>query len=297
VPRLRATLGLEAPIEVAFMAPEQLERMTPRPATLDLPRRLVQLAGDDVWRSRFPRFQPSDVPLEEVRLLVENRGFELLDALARRRRPGELEALRRRHAVLKTVLELATAHGFLTGDHAESAEERVARARAKDRAFDASPWSEALAWRSGAIAAVPADLEADEWDRAARAWCAAWRRAHGAAAGDDAASLVRHAGARAPWRSRIRQALSFHSGSGRVPALGARLLHAPRGTPQHRLNASAAAVLLAAGERGSAAASLPANLRALGVIPADLDGEAAAARLVRCWDTWILDGQRTDGGE
>jgi hypothetical protein len=79
------------------------------------------------------------------------------------------------------------------------------------------------------------------------------------------------------------------------------LRHALRGTPQHRVNAAAAVLLLAADERGTTAEPrLPEPgvraLAALGVVEARAraDWAEAARTVVRAWDRWVLDGQRTE---
>ena len=76
--------------------------------------------------------------------------------------------------------------------------------------------------------------------------------------------------------------------------------HALRGTPQHRVNAAAAVLLLAASDplaRGEP--SLPdaatGALARLGVAAdaARAGWPAAARAVVEAWDRWVLDGQRT----
>ncbi|HEY6867729.1 MAG TPA: hypothetical protein VI792_10755, partial [Candidatus Eisenbacteria bacterium] len=75
-----------------------------------------------------------------------------------------------------------------------------------------------------------------------------------------------------------------------------------RGTPQHRLNASAAVVLAhlaGIAAEGAGEGSPEAWRRALawlGVVRRPADATAAGAELVRLWDRWVLDGQRSAGG-
>jgi hypothetical protein len=101
--------------------------------------------------------------------------------------------------------------------------------------------------------------------------------------------------ARAPIRRRARQALVAASRGGATAPLGARVRSALAGTPQHRVNASAAVLLLAAA-LSSGAPALPVGalraLRALDVTPA-ADWDEARRDVVRAWDVWVLDGQRT----
>jgi hypothetical protein len=97
----------------------------------------------------------------------------------------------------------------------------------------------------------------------------------------------------------VRRALSFHARSGAGPGLLERLRYAVRGTPQHRLGASAAVMLMHA---VAAAASAPglepdtgwrAALAELGVVRDPGEAAAAERELVRCWDRWVLDGRRS----
>jgi hypothetical protein len=106
---------------------------------------------------------------------------------------------------------------------------------------------------------------------------------------------------RARLRRRLRRALSWPTRSGLGPSLAGRLRYALCGTPHHRVNASAAILLLAAAEEGWSGMDppLPApaerSLAALGGAPAAArtDWGAAARAVVGAWDCWVLDGQRT----
>ena len=58
-PGLRARLldwGLAAPLEVAFLVPADLACLPARPATLELARYGLVIAGDPAWRDRVPRW-------------------------------------------------------------------------------------------------------------------------------------------------------------------------------------------------------------------------------------------------
>ena len=102
-------MGLAAPLEVGFHTPRDLAALPARPATLELRRSGRVVDGDPAWREVVPAWTPSDVARDEVWLLLENRAFELLWAAhAGGCDPGELGALRRRHAVLKCALDLAS---------------------------------------------------------------------------------------------------------------------------------------------------------------------------------------------
>ena len=93
----------------------------------------------------------------------------------------------------------------------------------------------------------------------------------------------------------MRRALDPAARSGAGPAFAGRMLHLFAGTPQHRVNASAS-VLVVAAALSSGAIALPAGalraLRALGV-SARVEWDGARAEVVRAWDLWVLDGQRT----
>jgi hypothetical protein len=99
-------------------------------------------------------------------------------------------------------------------------------------------------------------------------------------------------------RRRARQALLAIAREGATAPLGARLRSALGGTTQHRVNGSAAVLLLAAAS-SSGVPALPVGalraLRALGVTPA-ADWDAARADVVSEWDRRVLDGQRTVEG-
>jgi hypothetical protein len=128
------------------------------------------------------------------------------------------------------------------------------------------------------------------------AWVATWQALVGPSY-DDAIRGAR----RARRLRRLRRALSWPVRSGLGPPLAGRLRYALRGTPQHRVNASAAVLLLdaAEGSWNGVDPPLPAlakrSLVALGVAPAAArtDWGAAARAVAGAWDCWVLDGQRT----
>lgn len=306
-------LGLAAPLEVAFFTAQDLERLPARPATIELVRCGQAIDGDATVLERVPRWRPADVPLEEVLLLLENRAFELLLAWSGLAAAGELARLQSRHAVLKTVLDLATALALQAGELPDRAGERVTWAERRSdpaaaRVLENAPelprlWREGLAWREGRGSALGPAEGRSEWHRVAGAWVATWWEltARIPGAGDtDPYRRALAAARRARWRRRLRQALEFSTRSGAGPAWTSRLARWPAGTPQHRLNAAAAIVLLSAVHGGDAASpalgpSAVANLTALGFHDACADWESAVRALARAWDTWILDGQRTEG--
>jgi len=296
-------LGLAAPLETAFLTAEGLAAMEARPGTLELARHGRCVDGDPGLLARLPRFAPADVAGEEITLLLENRAFELLAARLGLEAPGRLERLRARHAQLKAALDLAGVATLARGEYPDGAAARVARARALDPwpavsgDLDAL-WSAALAWREGRVELRPEAAALDEWHRAVRAWRAAWweRSAAPGASEDPYARAIAFA-ARARTRRRVRHAVAFPTRGGLGPGTWSRWRFAARGTPQHRLNASAAVLLLAAAEGEEDKSLAPAATSALARLGAvevrrDHAWRDGAARALRTWDRWMLDGQR-----
>jgi len=320
-----AEQGCGAPLEAAFLTLADLERLPPRPATLELRAHARVVEGDPDSKERVPAFTARDVPAEEVTLLLENRGFELLLAHPALAGGAPLDRLRARHAMLKAALDLAGVAALRAGEYPDRAAERVAWAREHPLRL-AGPWSgaarepdpavwadldrlwdAALAWRGGRPV-MPGPAEAlEDWHRAARAWCAfRWLDPpRGNATGEPSPyrSAARFA-RRARLARRMRRALRWPARSGERPSLGNRLRHALDGTPQHRVNAAAAILLLAAVEAGATGAPEPAlapeasrALERLGVVGrgSARDWVTVARAALRAWDLWVLDGQRTAG--
>ena len=137
--RLEA-MGLAAPLEVGFHTPEDLAALPARPGTLDLRRHGRVVDGDPSWLERVPAWTARDVSAEEVWLLLENRAFELLWAGHSAPDDPPLMALRRRHAVLKCALDLASVAALGAGEYAQGAPARVAWARQRwDRGHAPEP--------------------------------------------------------------------------------------------------------------------------------------------------------------
>jgi len=226
-----------------------------------------------------------------ARVSVTGRAFELLLARPALPAPDALQPLAARHATLKTALDLARAACLELGALPDGAAALVAYARGHGAHAGAEPpWDEAIAWRAGRVGALPLDAARDEWRATAAAWLAAWRARVGGPADENGYAPALRAAARARARRRLRQALEFRARAGGGPGLIARLRYAARGTPQHRLNASAAVLIaeaLGAGEGWAQA------LEALGVVRGAADPGQAARRAIWLWDHWILDGQRT----
>jgi len=304
-------LGIAAPLEVGFLTRSGLARMPARPGVLELVRRGRVVLGDPDVMALVPRWSPRDVPREETLLLLENRGFELLLAGAALASVEPLRRYQACHALRKTSADLATVLALAAGELPADAAARIAWAsehalgalaalplehQAAPGAFQAL-WASALAWRSGETTLpAPAALAA-EWHATVRAWCAVWWALHGDGPREPWARALRVA-ARAPMRRRARQALLAASRGGATAPLGSRLRFAFAGTPQHRVNGSAAVLLLAAAMSAPPPArpALPVGalraLRALDVTGA-ADWSGAAHDVTRAWDLWVLDGQRT----
>jgi hypothetical protein len=306
-PGLRARLldwGLAAPLEVAFLVPADLAHLPARPATIELARHGLVIAGDPAWRDRVPRWEPADVSREEILLLHENRAFELLLAWPSLVARDPLARLQARHAVLKCALDVVRVEALGRSEYPEGPRALAEWAsRSKCSALGGSRWSAfltllevAVAWRAGGVVELDASGALDEWRTVVAAWVATWQARVGPSY-DDAIRGAR----RARLQHRLRRALSWPTRSGLGPPLGERLRYALCGTPQHRVNASAAILLLAAAEEGWSAAGppLPAlakrSLGALGAAPAAArtDWAAASRAVAGAWDRWVLDGQRT----
>jgi hypothetical protein len=293
-------LGFDAPVEVTLVTPVSLASMPARPATLELAARGRVLIGDAAWLARLPHCTARDVSEEETLLLLENRAFELLDAAVD---PAGERGLRARHAVLKTALDLAAVLALSARELPIGAWARVRWARerlTRDPAMThlaatglPDLWDTALDWRAGRVATLPPDEAAAEWRITVTAWVAVWRHLTGAGARDLDTHALRLA-ARGSWPRRVRRSLAFRSAG--APSLVRRMRAASHGTPQHRLNASATVLLIAAaaspGEPVLDRAAVRA-LRSLDVTPRDATSWAVCARfLVRCWSDWVLGGRR-----
>lgn len=301
-------MELAAPLEVGFLTPDDLARLPARPGTIALRRSGQVVDGDPAWRDRVPAWSARDVSREELWLLLENRGFELLWAACPAPGSpgeGELAELQRRHAVLKCALELAAVIALAAGEFPGSAAERVGFARRHPPARGAGPvaeppWQAALDWRSGRTTRL--DRAAAEAERLAtvRAWVAVWRGLAGIPA-DPARPFagVAETARRAPLRRRLRRAFAPEGG----PEGGEACLESPArrvrralaGTPRHRLNAAAAAALLFEAERPDGQADAAALARSYHATLDRLGFGAPPEALVRAWDRCLLDGQRTEG--
>ncbi|MFI5370933.1 MAG: hypothetical protein ACHQ52_05180 [Candidatus Eisenbacteria bacterium] len=297
--------GFLAPIEVTLLTPATLEALPARPATLELAARGKVLVGGDSWLMRVPRHEAADVPREEILLLLENRGFELLWAWSAATTGAPLDGWRARHAVLKTALDLAAVLALTQRELPIGAASRVAWARerlVRDPALAPlagvgleALWDAAMAWRSGEPA-TNATGWTDEWRRAVSAWVAVWRHV-GDAGLRDPVALAMTMAARASWPRRLRRSIAFRPRLD-PPGFAARLAAAPRGTPQHRLGAAAAVMLAAAAETGPEPAlgdTAARALRRLAVTPVCAGWGPTAVALTRRWDAWVLDGRRGAG--
>ena len=301
-------LGIAAPLETCFRTPAGLRRLPARPGTIELARRGRVVFGDAGVLACLPGWSAADVPREETLLLLENRGLELL--LARSFRTADpLGALRARHALLKAVADLATVLALAHGEMPEGAAARIEWARANalpelaarlplehERGASHLPrlWDAALAWRRGAVVALAEPEASAEGVAAVQAWCAVWWVLHGDGPREPWARALRVA-SRAPVRRRARQALLAASRGGATAPLGTRVRAALAGTPQHRVNGSATVLLLAAAFSPGSPALPVGALRALRALDVTRASEWNEVRrdVVRAWDLWVLDGQRT----
>jgi hypothetical protein len=302
--RLRSRLldwGFAAPLEASFLLPDDLARLPARPGTIELARHGLVFGGDSSWRDRVPHWKPTEVSGEEIQLLLENRAFELLLAWPGLSAGEMLPRLLARHAVLKCALDVVRVEALARGEYPDGTSALVAwAARERDRAGRPAGLrtllEAALAWHAGEVRALEPAAARLEWRAAVGAWSALWRARVGPAYAD----ALRHA-RRARLRRRLRRALAWPDRSGLGPSLAERTRHALRGTPQHRVNAAAAVLLLAAddapAEQTEPALPVAAAraLATLGVVrgAGRLGWPAAARMAVRTWDLWVLDGQRT----
>ena len=312
--RARRAQGLEqmgdalaGPLEIAFVTRAGLAAMPARPGTVELARSGRVLHGDAAVLATLPRWQPAAVSADERLRLLENRAFELLWALAQPR--TGLPALRARHAVLKTALDLARVRLFARGECPAEAAAIVAAARALGEPAAQPSWlvgawealapflDEAVVWRrAGARASLSGEL-APAWRAVVRAWCAVWwgEAVTGASPAEPFARAAR-AARRGSLARRVRRSLAFRSADGSGPAWPERLLRAAQGTPELRIPGSAAMLLLAAAPATEAprlSGEALRALRSLGVTRAERF-EDAAGEVVSAWDRMLHEGLRTE---
>ena len=297
--------GLAAPLEAGFHTASGLARLPARPGTLELSRHGRVVRGEAKALDRVPRHRPGDVSAEEIALLLENRGCELLWCRPLLDSADRLDRLRGRHGVFKCALDLAGVTALLRGDYPDGHAARVAWAREhrpaprdpEERELDRL-WDLALAWRDtepGARAPAEGD---DEWRAAVRGWVRLWWEVGARLAQPSERSAIARTLAlarRARLRRRLREAVLPGGGNG--PGRWPLLAKALGGTLRHRVHASAALLLLAAANGGARAIPPPESraLARLGVVkhPAHSEWEPARRAVVRAWDRWLLDGQRT----
>jgi predicted nucleotidyltransferase len=297
---LRAA-GLDGPLELGVHTAAEWAALPARPATLELRRSGRVIQGDRAWIERLPDWRPSDVSREEVLLLLENRAFELI-AARWPRGGGAAAEMRSAHAQYKVALDLAMVERLESGAFEADASSRVRAARETRRLAGIPPrpepaWDSALGWLAGRVPA-PAERAAD-WDRVAECWVRAWseRVAPGAETGD-LERIARAAAGRARLRRRVRLALAPEIRRDCSPPLAARLAHLIAGTPQHRLDASAGALLSAVVLARSSRDPESAGRRLRGIV-AELGAVAPgtfdeiAARLLETWERWVLSGTRS----
>jgi predicted nucleotidyltransferase len=280
-----------AAIEVSFLTPADLATLPARPGTLHLKRHGRVLEGDPRILERIRDWSARDVDREERLLLLENRAFELLEAECRSVDP--LRNVLRVHAMHKTVLDLALDDALEAGVWPRDARERVrcARDRAIDPLSDTPDFEWAVHWREGRTGGR--EMAAANLGATARAlmrrWCALVAPGE---ARPDVLALAGRAAARAPLARRWRRSIQDRSRHAGFESLWSRVRHAPRGTPQHRLNASAIAVLAHRHGGSPDPARLERVLAALGIVSATADPTRAAEELVTRWCRTVLGRER-----
>lgn len=299
--------ALAGALEVAFVTREGLARMPARPGTVTLGRSAIVVWGDASVRDAIPHWEPAAVDAEERLLLIENRAFELLYAALA---PTDgLDAVRARHAVLKTALDAASARALARGEWPARVTTRIERARvaispAVPLALDGAwaglepLWEEALLWRArGAHAHIEVPLE-PAWRAAVRGWCAVWWEVSGAwtrtsSAYGRALAVAR----RGSIARRVRRSLAFHATQGPTAPVLDRVLRSFAGTPAQRIHGSAVVLLLAAatGARPALPREASAALATLGVTRAT-GWDAAARETFEAWDRGLHEGLRCGGG-
>ncbi len=303
-----AACGLVAPLEPGFLAEAEWRALPARPATLELARAAVLLDGDAAVCASRPRPRPRDVGAEERLRLIENRAFELLEAFLLLDADEPWARLRVRHATYKVAADFATVLALDSDEWPAGLEARIAWARGhlasaalggREGGWDAPLgrlWDDAVRWRRNPTPGDPTTAR-DDWYATARLWTTFWERL---APEPGIADPWRRAGAvsrRARWRRRLRLALRPEPATG-APSWTARLRYGWRGTPAHRVHASAA-ILLESASRSNGEPALPAGalhaLAALGVTRAR-DWRAAARDAVRAWRGWVLGDTRVEPG-
>ncbi|MEY4070326.1 MAG: hypothetical protein RL721_940 [Candidatus Eisenbacteria bacterium] len=290
--------ALAGALEVAFVTREGLARMPARPGTVTLGRSAIVVWGDAAVRDAIPHWEPAAVDAEERLLLLENRAFELLYAALA---PTDgLDAVRARHAVLKTALDAASARALARGEWPARVTTRIERARvaispAVPLALDGA-W--AGLWRArGAHSHIEVPLE-PAWRAAVRGWCAVWWEVSGAwtrtsSAYGRALAVAR----RGSIARRLRRSLAFRATQGPTAPVLDRLLRSFAGTPAQRIHGSAVVLLLAAatGARPALPREASAALATLGVTRAT-GWDAAARETFEAWDRGLHEGLRCGGG-
>ncbi len=303
-----ADSALAAPLEVAWLTRAGLLRMPARPGTLELVRTGRVIAGEAAALAGLPAWAPAAVSAEERLLLLENRAFELLWAWLA---PEDgVMALRARHAVLKTALEVAGARLLAQREWPAGAVARIAAARAL-AAPDGLPawtaegwqglspvWDEALAWRAEGARLMPDVPLAEVWRATVRGWVTVWwsEAVSGSEPSEPCARALASA-RRGSLARRMRRALDFRAQDGSTPAWLERMRFAARGTPALRIHGSAVTLLLAAAGAPSAPRLSGECLRALsalGITRATTFADAARD-VVQAWDRQLHEGLRTGG--
>lgn len=325
--------GLWGAVDIGSYALRDLARPGARPGTRELKRRGAVLAGDPDVLAAMPEIPARSIPPEEALLLCENRMLELLwahPALAQEP-PAPFAAA---YAGGKAVLDGTLAWLVRHGECPDGVEERLAAAQtwlapvAEDASvrdllealrfwtrFKLDPLEEDLAARYGMEAGpgAVADGCGRAWREGARLLLDIYRSLVEETAGRgrrrearSGPGVWRLAASRARRRRRYRRWLEAwrrRRQPGMEWATTGRLFgRAGRGTPEHLLGATAAALVACAPgmegsdrERGRAARF--ARRTTPITWPRAAGWETQRDALVSAWDRWVLRGARTASGD
>jgi hypothetical protein len=340
--RAMRSWGLLGPVDAGAFSLAQLPVLSARPGTREFKRSGKVISGDRAALAGAAEIAAERIPREEALALCENRLLELLWAhpALERGRPAPLAAAYAGgKAVLDGTLarlvcagscpdgvrERLAAAETLLGSAApgSAAAERLEALRFWTQ-FKLEPEETALAKRYGGESAHAADGGRADAAACARAWregarhlLALYREtleesgggggaAGGGAAGFADAAAWRRAARRAPLRRRARRWLELWR---KRRALGHRrggadwlFVRALRGTPEHLLGATAAALTacapgMDAGEAERRVAEQFARAATPVAWPRDAAWGARRSQLVKGWDRWVLRGTRTGPGD
>jgi predicted nucleotidyltransferase len=316
--------GLLAAIDLGAYALSDLPGQAARPGTIELKRSGLVIAGDRRVLERLPGFSPQNISADEVLLLCENRLLELLWAHESMGGEGN-SAFAALYAGGKAVLDAALAWLVSRGEMPLSATARLAAMEARDaeeRAALGEEFLDALRfWTSFKLEPKlepvsrryhgyrePCLLAREAWREGATHLLRLYRWLIGSGQAGEAGDVAawRLAATRAPLRRRLRRWMeAWNEGGERGldwAGIGGLVGRAGRGTPEHLMGASAAALVATAPEMNGRHLEMPAKgdpARELSPIywSGNTPWEERRRSLVRAWDCWVLRGTRTGEGD